>query len=386
MTALAHGIGRSQDLPLPLDLVLQAGAAAVVVSFLVVAFWWRRPRLTDGGVRTVAPPGVKLVARLLALAASLSVVGVALAGPPAPRNPAPYALFAGLWVGLVPLSLLLGPVWRAVNPLRTVFRALRLPRHGFRPAKADGSAGRWPAALALLAFVWFELAAPHRDEPVMVGLWLVAYGLVQLGAAALRGEEWFARGDCFEVYSTLAGRLSPLHRRRPLAAVAGTPVDAGVAAFLAVWWGSTVFDSASASVAWADFVQRAGTPLLYLTAGLVLMCAVVYAGIRGLPGGPAVTPSLIPIAAAYTLAHYLTLLLSGPGARTAVPAPGAVAAAQVTLILLGHVLGVIVAHELSLRAARGRPGPAALADELPVVLLMIAFTWAGLFLLLTPVS
>ena len=39
MTVLAHGVGQSQDLPLPLDLVLQAGAATVVVSFLVVALY-----------------------------------------------------------------------------------------------------------------------------------------------------------------------------------------------------------------------------------------------------------------------------------------------------------------------------------------------------------
>ena len=43
---LAHGIGQSTDLPLPLDLVLQAGAATVVVSFLASALLWRRPRLT----------------------------------------------------------------------------------------------------------------------------------------------------------------------------------------------------------------------------------------------------------------------------------------------------------------------------------------------------
>ena len=64
-----------------------------------------------------------------------------------------------------------------------------------------------------------------------------------------------------------------------------------------------------------------------------------------------------------------------------VPVPGVIAAAQITLILVGHVLGVVVAHDMALAAAPGRPVLVTLADELPVVLLMIVYTWAGLFLL-----
>ena len=395
MTVLAHGVGQSQDLPLPLDLVLQAGAATVVVSFLVLAVLWRRPRLGDGALRPARPRRWLPAVRVAVLLISLYLVADGLAGPQVPENPAPRALFVWLWVGLVPVSIVCGPVWRAVNPLRTVFRLLRLPPGGLRPVPLPG--GPWPAALALLGFAWFELVAPHRAEPLVVGCWLLGYGLLQLGLAALLGEQWFARGDCFEVYSALAGRLSPLRRRDPLAGVATTPATAGLAAFLAVWWGSTIFDSASASPAWETFVQRAGSPILYGTAGLVLLCAGVLASVRWMAARLDVTASLIPIAAAYTLAHYLTLLVvEGPrgvlllvqqwglaeGATWQfVPAPGLIAVAQITLILLGHVLGVVIAHDMALRAGPERPVLATLADELPVVLLMIGYTWAGLFLL-----
>jgi hypothetical protein len=152
-------------------------------------------------------------------------------------------------VGLVPVSVVFGSVWREINPLRTLFRLLRLPAAGLRPSPPRRPANRWPAALALLAFGWLELVAPHRGEPVVVGCWLLGYGLAQLAIAAVRGEEWFARGDCFEVSSDLAGRLSPLRHRNPLAGVAHTPPGPGLAAFLAVWWGSTIFDSATGSPA-----------------------------------------------------------------------------------------------------------------------------------------
>ncbi|AGZ41732.1 hypothetical protein [Actinoplanes friuliensis] len=375
MSVLAHGIGQSQDLPLPLDLVLQAGAATVVLSFLVSAVLWQRPRLGAAVRRAVRSTWWRLPLQVVVLVLSLYLVVNAFTGSRGPENPVTRALFVWLWVGLVPVSVVLGPVWRIVNPLRTLFRLLRLPAAGLRPVPGEKSAGRLPAAVWLLVFVWFELVSPGRTDPVVIGCALLGYALVQLAFATVRGEEWFARGDCFEVYSELAGRLSPLRWRNPLAAVANTPRDRGLAVFLAVWWGSTIFDSASSSPAWDDFLDRAGNPLLYGTAGLVLLCAGVLASVRWMAGRLDVTASLIPIAVGYTVAHYLTLLL------TEGPAPGLIAGLQITLILLGHLLAVLIAHDMALAAGPARPVLATLADELPVVLLMIAYTWAGLFLL-----
>ncbi|WIM94133.1 hypothetical protein ACTOB_006134 [Actinoplanes oblitus] len=416
MTVLAHGVGGSSDLPLPLDLVLQAGAATVVLSFLISAVWWRKPRLAAGVPRTVRTAGWLPVLRGFVLLLALYLGGNALAGPAGPENPAAHALFVWLWVGLVPVSVVFGPVWRAVNPLRTLFRMLRLPAAGLRPG---AGLGVWPGVCWLLAFVWFELVAPGHADPRLIGWCLAGYAVAQLGMAALRGEEWFARGDCFEVYSSLAGRLSPVRWRRPLSGLAaplphssaGLP-SAGLAAFVAVWWGSTVFDSASGSPWWAGFVQRAGHPAVWATMALVALCLGVWVAVRKTAGDLDVAASLIPIAVGYTLAHYLSLLIVeaprgvllltrqwglGEGVSwNVVPVPAAIAGAQVALILVGHVLGVIVAHDAALAGA-ARPvgvrragavteaGPkpvlATLAEEFPLVLFMIGCTWAGLFLL-----
>jgi hypothetical protein len=405
---LAHGVGSDVGLPLPLDLVLQAGAATVVLSFLIAAFWWRTPRLKPS---TPPEPGRLTLLRYPVLLLALYITGIALVGPRGETNPAAHALFVWLWVGLIPISIVLGPFWRAVNPLRTIFRLLGLPRHGLRPLP-PGRGSSWPAVAFLLAFVWFELVVPHHGDPVPVGLFLLGYGLSQVLLAILRGEEWFARGDCFEVYSELAGRLSPLHHRQPLAGLAPIPASpslasagpalapdgqalasAGLAGFVAVWWGSTVFDSASASPVWNGFVTRAGAPLFWGTASLVLLCALVFLAVRWTAGRLDVTLSLIPIAAGYTLAHYLSLLIVEaprgfllliglPAERwDPSPSPAVIAGAQIALILIGHVLGVIVAHDRALAEAGPRPAMAVLADELPLVLFMIGCTWAGLFLL-----
>ncbi|WP_229071217.1 hypothetical protein [Actinoplanes sp. DH11] len=464
---VAHGVGQSADLPLPLDLVLQAGAATVVLSFLIAALLRRRLPPADPAPSLI-PSRVAGLLRLPVLVLTLYLVGSAFVPSLGALSPVAHALFVWLWVGLVPLSIVFGPVWRAVNPLRTLFAVLRLPRHGLRPLPPGRGAGAWPAAGFLLAFVWFELVAPHHGAPVAVGSWIIGYGLAQLAMAALRGVEWFGRGDCFEVYSSLAGRLSPLHRGRWLSGLAaplpgvsrpggsppavGSPSSAasgwavgshlpaasgsargsrvseapralgasrvsgdprvlraprvagasrlpagGAAAFLAVWWGSTVFDSAAASPAWAGFVQRAGWSWLWGTAALTLICGLVFLAVDRTAGRLDVTASLIPIAVGYTLAHYLSLLLvEGPrgallliqqwGAAAGAgwdvtPIPEVVAAAQIALILIGHVLGVIVAHDHALTESPGKPTLAVLADELPMVLFMIGCTWAGLLLL-----
>jgi hypothetical protein len=409
---LAHGIGGAQDLPLPFDLVLQAGAVTVVVSFLAVSRLWRVPRTSEvwrvpvGWDATLRSSSWRLSLRVAVLVLAVYVVGTALFGPGDESNPAPHALFVWLWVGLVPLSILFGPVWRVLNPLRTVHaglcRILRLPVTGIRPG--TGRTGHWPAAVALLAFVWLELVAPDRADPRVVGLWLSTYAAIQLGFGLVRGERWFARGDGFEMYSELAGRLSVLGTddgryvlRSPLAGLTTVAHPPGTTAFVAVWWGSTIFDSMSGSPLWAGVVQASGALVLVSTAGLLAVCGLVAASLAWTVRRADIALPLVPIAAGYTLAHYASLLVvEGPrgvlllvqqwGVANSVdldivPDPTVIAVCQVTFIIIGHLAGVLAAHDRALRAAPGRTLTLVVADELPGVLLMVGYTWAGLFLL-----
>lgn len=138
-------------------------------------------------------PVLTWVLRLAVLAVALLLVAVALVGPvEPPENLSVYAFYVTFWVGLVPASLLLGPVWRRVNPLRTLHLALE--RLTGPPPAADRlvRVGLWPATVALLAYAWLELAYPERSQPASVGLFLVVYSVVQLIAALWFGAGWFA--------------------------------------------------------------------------------------------------------------------------------------------------------------------------------------------------
>ena len=435
MTVLAHGIGGRADLPVPLALALYGAGLAVFVSFLALVLLWRTPRLAGDAAGRPLPGPVAAVVdgavlrpllRAVVLALTLLVVAVALVGPASANdNLAPYVLYVTLWVGLIPVSLLLGPVWRYVNPLRTLHAGLaRLTG----PAPAEDrlpALGYWPAAVALLCFVWLELVLPGRAEPRTVGVFLVLYGVVQLVAALWFGAGWFARGDGFEVYSSLLGRLSPFGRRQdgrlvvrsPLDGVDGLPLQWGLVAVVMVLVGSTGFDGLSRTQFWqagpgknAYLSAVPGTLGLLAMIGLATVLfvgATVLGGV--LTGGPRwqqpvlYAHSLVPIAAGYAIAHYFSLLLldgqatwilaSNPFGMDGVDLFGTygraidytavstrtIAVVQVSAIVLGHVVGVVLAHDRAVREAPRSPT----LGQVPLVAVMVAFTVGGLALLLS---
>ena len=77
-----------------------------------------------------------------------------------------------VWVGLVPASLLFGPVVRAVSPVRTI-NLLLVRVTGGDPAAGlltyPARLGYWPAALGLFAFVWQELVNPRAPTSARCG-------------------------------------------------------------------------------------------------------------------------------------------------------------------------------------------------------------------------
>ena len=431
MSVLAHGVGSRTDLPIPLGLALYGAGAAVLFSFAVLLLFWRAPRLggpssgrplPTGVQRLVDSPRLRRPLQALALAAAVLVVAVALAGPrETGRNLAPWALYVTFWVGLVPASLLLGPVWRVANPLRLLHRGLRVLVPSAPGAGRLPVVGLWPAAASLLVFVWLELVHPDRAEPAVVAAFLLCYAAVQLWLALWFGEEWFARGDGFEVYSTLVARLSPWGRRddgrlvlrSPLANASAAPREPGLAAVVVVLLGSTAFDGLSRTVVWQTGPGAANDTLsgtLGLLAMIALVGALYVVGSR-LSGWSADQPghvqpqryagTIVPIVLGYTVAHYLSLLALD-GQRTWILAsnpfglagvdlfgtygntvdltavgPDAIALVQVGAVVAGHVLGVLLAHERALLSARRAPASA----QLPLVVVMVLFTVGGLGLL-----
>jgi hypothetical protein len=433
-----HGIGGSQDLPISLSFALAGGAAALAVSFIVLALAWREPRfdpatqgrpLPAGLARAVDSGWLAWALRVLGLAFAAYVAWAALAGPDTLTNPTFGVVYVLLWVGIVPASLLLGPVYKALNPIRTVHLLLSRITGG-DPAVGVVTlprwVGLWPASLGLFAFVWLELVSLEANFLDTIRLWFAVYAAVLLVGAAVFGDRWIAAADPFEVYSTLVGHLSVFGRRaddvlvvrNPMVNLAGLVPQPGLVAALGVLLGSTAFDSFQDSIAWVRFRQELGLPEVPVnTLALIAFCAgvAVLFSLATMLTAPAdgiarrtvpmlFAHSLVPIIVGYVFAHYLSYLvevgqqtvvyLSDPmveGANLLGTAdlqvsywlsqhPTFLAVTKVVSIVGGHVLGVIAAHDCAMRLLPRRDQ---LTGQLPLLVVMVGFTIGGLYLLLT---
>ena len=341
-------------------------------------------------------------------------------------NPVFGMVYVWWWVGLVPLSLLFGPVWKAISPVRTINTVFaRLtgsdPDRGVftYPARL----GYWPAAVGLFAFVWLELVYPHSAELGPLRLWCAVYVALMLLGGALFGSPFYERGDPFEVYSSLVAKLSVWGRRdglllvrSPLANLDTVPVAPGLVAVMGVLFGSTAFDSFKDSGYWVRYTQSSSVSTVLLDNLALLAFCVGVAGILAV--GSALTGvgpetrrrdlpnlfahSIVPIIVGYIVAHYLTYLVEY-GQQTLIQAsdpfgngsdylgtadwsvnywlsyhPTFLANTKVVAVVLGHVLGVVAAHD---RAIRLLPRRHQLTGQLPLLFAMIAFTVGGLYLL-----
>lgn len=421
-TLLAHGLGGSTDLPIPVTYALIGAAWALALTFAVVAFAWRTPRfdpdkpghpLPTWVNAVVDAPATRWVAGALGLGFTIWVAVAAVTGPQDGDNALPGSFYVLLWVGLVAVSVLLGPVGRAISPLRMVYRLIGQPTVG---SGYPQGLGYVPAAAGLFAFVWLELASPDPGSLTAIKIWILAYAAITFGGAVVCGQQWFAHADPFEVYSTAVSKLSPFRRAPSGEVVIGNPMDhlpslpimRGTVAVLAVLLGSTAYDSFSAMPVWRTFVDEhsAGpwTASLIRTVGLAVFVSVVAAtfwfaaratgGVdrdtrRQLPG--LMAHSLIPIVVGYIFAHYLSYLVE-KGQQTVIlllgvdtdvsyilsQHPAVLSSLKVGFVLAGHVVAVIAAHDKALRVL---PQRHRLTGQLAMMLTMVGYTFTGLYLL-----
>ena len=431
-----HGIASRGDLPLPFSFVVVGAVLALVISFAILIFAWRQPRFervggrpTPGLTAVVDHPIVRLIARGLVLATYAWAALAMMAGQDLLTNPIFGFVYVWMWVGLVPISLLLGQFWRATNPLRTIHRGLCAvarvdPEQGL--VTLPSRVGVWPAAVGLFGFGWLELVQPDRTTLPVLRLWALAWLVILVLGAIVFGQRWIGAADPFEAYASTLAQMSiwrrvgdQLRLVNPLAGLNAWHAPPGATAVVAALLGSTAFDSLTNTSWWIRAVQSSTVPtVVWATGGLLIMIIIVFvtfslaAAWMGRYGNrPAaeyprlMVGSLLPIVLGYVVAHYATLLIV-EGQRTAINFsdplgrgwnvfgsaemgvnsaifnhPTAISLVQLGAIVGGHVFGIVCAHE---KAVALLPPDRAVRGQLPLLLVMIGYTCAGLLLLFSP--
>jgi hypothetical protein len=274
-------------------------------------------------------------------------------------------------------------------------------------------------------FVWLELVPSNRAEPRTLAVAIIGYTVAVLVACARWGRGWLRQGEAFTVWFGLLGHIAPFHAddegriraRAPLTGLVGLHPDAATQALVIVALGSTSFDGLSRTRFWIDLTRNLGSTQKAVlgTVGIVWAVSVVtlaFVGAMRVTGrlqrrrfpelAAAFVHSLVPIAFAYALAHYFSLLVfegqsalalaSDPLGRgwdlfgTAGRAVNFTAVSTTTIayvqaggIVAGHVAGVVVAHD---RALALFPAREATRSQYPLLAAMVLFTVGGLGLLL----
>jgi len=369
--AQAHPFAPSYNLPVPFWMYAGGSLAALLLSFLAVA-WFANARDSEPRVidltqtcfaRWVAGPAAIGLLSVLSLLGLLLCIATGLLGT---RNAFFNFNMTFFWIvfvlGFTYVSALTGDLYAQVNPWKRIVVALA----NARVARFDGRCvypawlGCWPALALYAAFIAMELFG--RVDPRALGVMLLGYTALNIVGAWLFGMRiWFERCEFFGLFFSLVSRMAPLQAvvpspegprgglklQMPFAGLLqARAVSLAEVLFVLFMLSSTAFDGLQATQVWArlfweDFAALLAPwigdnivqtyPLLkpmflgYQIASLLLSPFVylfAYAAALALMKRIARSPlsvrelacrfaySLLPIALVYHATHYWTLILT----------------------------------------------------------------------------
>jgi len=458
-TVAAHELGADRfDAPIPLPALFLGAAATIALT----AAWLGRSQATippskrtlgaisGSAVRRLAVVGQLLFGALLVAVVFLGVVGRQVGA----ENLATVFVWPVWLKGLGIVAILLGSPWRLLSPWRGVQSLLeRLEAGELRLRPYPDRLGDWPAVVGFVLVVGIleNLTVVPRSPTDTAGL-VALYAALMVGGGVVFGTAWFRHADPIEVLYRQLARVAPVRAtwtgddggrrielRYPWQGCLLPVTSPGAVTFLVAMVYTVSFDGftntpeyQSLHFALADSLGQGfhAALVLYLTGllGFVatflgamrLVDALAESGARGTAdaagtAGPvdgeramssggvtarAFAPTIVPIAAAYELAHNYPFVLENLArlveliiAAVGVTPPDvsllgwlsvpAFWASQVVLIVLGHAIAVVAAHAVAVD--RYESLPRARRAHLPLVVVMVGYTVLSLWIVSRPV-
>lgn len=450
--AFAHAFGKLYNLPVPFWMYLYGGAAAIIISFLIIGYFFnKRSRSLSYPTRNLSrnnfftaltKPWFLIAAKSVSVFLFLLTILTGLVG-----EDSAYANFnmTFFWIifllGLTYITAFIGSVYVIINPWEILTEWFE----AFFGVKAKGviqypkKLGYYPALIFYFILIWFELIG--NTNPSKLSIILVQYTMINaVGVVTFGKESWFRYGEFFGVFFRLIGKMAPieyksgkLYLRPPFIGLLKDRAEHfSLLLFVLFMLSSTAFDGFRETLPWVrlywrnlDEPMRAifgeGSYFLFQTSGLLLspfVFLMIYLALLVLVKIITRTRmsikelalqfafSLIPIAFVYNIAHYYTLIFTeGPNIIRLISDPfgfgwnlfntansyksfildaNFVWHSQVAFILLGHIVGVYLAHVIALNVFPSHKK--ALLSQFPMLILMVSYTMIGLWILSQPIT
>ena len=355
--AYAHAFGTLYNLPVPFWLYLYGGAAVIIVSFLIIAYFFKRtnqefsyPSKDLSGFSVIKFLTGSLFKKALKFASLFLFLLTLISGFVGVDNPRLNINMTFFWIifalGFTYSVAILGNVWTIVNPWKIIAEGIE----AVTGKKMEGILAYpkvlsfYPALAFYFLFIWLELFG--GTTPKSLSLVLTVYSVITLTGILVFGKSvWFKYAEFFGVFFGLIAKISPfefrgskLYLRPPFVGLLkGKAENFSLLLFILFMLSSTAFDGFRSTVQWvillrrllvppADFVfgentflpsqiaEVVGLPLalsLFLYVYLMLLALAKAIAKSKLSLGEIALRfaySLVPIALVYNIAHYYTLM------------------------------------------------------------------------------
>ena len=374
--SLNHGVVNVGDLPIPFDIVLNSSALVVLITFVYLKVSWKESIITPR--QEVFNDKQNFIGKLFGIIILFLLVAPGIFGDESSKTSvAPLILWVFLWIGVPVLGLLFGDIYSKFNPLNLF------------SLKSDKPESVYFACILFIGLTWFELVWRRPGNPLNIAVVLITlFVCVNL----LR---YFLKKSLIEVdpllllhylYSKLKLFNSKPYFRSLLDNIGNLAKLKGIEYFVLLMIGTVTYDGLRETTFWYNqfgsrtddmgfstmmfLIMNLGTILFYRFA---CFFAIKVGGsdlklnhVSNLFGH-----TMLPIAFAYHVTHYLTLLLFesqtffyrfndpiGIGVNilnVEEPTinyfiePLVIWGIQVAVTLLGHMLSVVLAHDLAVK-------------------------------------
>lgn len=371
-----HGIGSVGDLPIPFETVLNVSAWVIILTFVFLKISWKKSVLVQKEVIVEQrQPWLGKIFGVFIL--SLLILPGLIGNEEAKTSITPLIIWVFLWIGVPVLGLVFGDIYSKFNPLSIISS----------PEKKPSTV--WFAAALFLGLTWFELVWRKPGNPTHIGIVFILLMLITTVTRIIFSKASIEVDPLHllhHLYAKLRFTLSKPIYKNMLENIANLSNFKGMEYFILLMIGTVTYDGLRGTTFWYNLFGSSTLDITFSTFAFFGINIIIIGSYRfacwfalkvsgekqdlnniSLLFGH----TMLPIAFAYHVTHYLSLLLYESQTilyRLNDPygigwnlfgiddvsinyflTPVALWGIQVFVTLAGHMLSVVLAHDLAIK-------------------------------------